>query len=157
MKRMYLILIVMFLNVNLPGCAANPESLPPVVSMEYKEYGAMEYPSFYFLLARDADSGRYLLTNASDCAREDARTVEVPDTVAEQLQRIVIEEDMLSYRRDYEPMFTIYDGTSWTLHIRFQDSDRSVYSSGYVARPSGHGLERLRELCRSAWADFAEK
>lgn len=124
--------------------------VPPLVEkLEYKERGSMAEPVWHFILEKE--DNRFWLINASKCHWSEARRVEVPANLAEQIWPIVSEEKMYLYERDYKPEFDIYDGTSWTIYIRFLDSRKCVYSSGYEAWPAGEGINRIEQWCRDTW------
>ena len=125
--------------------------VPPVVEkLEYHESSSMAEPIWHFKLESD-NEGHYWLINASKCHRMEARRVEVPASYVEQIWPIVSEEKMYQYQRDYKSEFDVYDGTSWTVYIRFFDSRKSVYSSGYEAWPAGDGINRIEQWCRDTW------
>lgn len=151
MTKWYILISMMCLGL-FGQCRTNQvKKLGPVKSMEYRINDSWcIHPPVYFMLNHDED-GRYFLTNASNCEPEDARTMEVPASVAEQVAQIVAEENMLSYKRDYQPIFDVLDGHSWSIYINFDKSDKSVYSSGYMAYPSGDGLKRIEQLCQETW------
>lgn len=123
-----------------------------VVSMEYRIDNATRYPEFHFILRREAD-GRYLLTNASGCDPEEARTIEVPAAFADSLRRIVIEEKMTAYKEHYSSWSNRYvsGGTFWCISIGFEGNDEAVKSSGYMTYPKGNGLNRIQQLCEDTW------
>ncbi len=131
------------------------QNLPRVSSMNYRVNGSTAFPLCYFILKHDPNNyKRFLLTNASNCHYTEARTVEVPESFVEQIRQIVIEEQMLDYARDYRPEYDVLDGQSWNMHIAFEYSKVSVYSSGYEAYPPTNGIERIEKLCRDTWKEL---
>ena len=126
-----------------------------IIGMEYKIQNSWSvHPDFYFILTYEEQNGTYRLTNGSEVPEQEARTIEVPASFAQQLDQIVQEENMTGYKRDYESEYEIHDGTSWTIHIRFKDNKQSVYSSGYEAYPDDDGLKRVKQLCLDTWAEL---
>lgn len=147
MKKILFLIAIMSIST---FCKGQEDQLGPVVSMEYKIRSSWEmYPILHFLLKQDENG--YRLTNATGCDENEAPSMAVPDTFAEQIKQIVLEEKMLSYKRDYEPPFQVLDGESWNIYIRFAGSKKSVYSSGYMAHPDGDGLKRIEQLCEQQW------
>ena len=72
-------------------------------------------------------------------------------TIFDDLQAIVKNYKMDKYKRDYNPMFDIYDGDSWSLHYSY-DSGRSVSSGGYMAWPSNyHEMRNALSAYFSKW------
>ena len=67
------------------------------------------------------------------------------------VQAIVKNFKMDKYKRDYKPMFDIYDGDSWSLYYSY-DSGRSVSSGGYMAWPSNyHEMRNALSAYFSKW------
>lgn len=132
---------------------AKPMAETPIESMEYRVNNATRYPTCHFILRRDAVTGQYTLTNGTNCAIENAPTIEVPASFADQLRQIVAEERMLSYKEDYSSWRhrRVCGGSSWRLSIRFVDSETAVASTGYMIYPKGNGIDRLEQLCRETW------
>jgi hypothetical protein len=148
--------------LSMGSCAAkyghNAPATEVVCSMEYMQRSSwLPHPVFAFYLEHDKEKGRYLLTNASDCERENGRTIEVPDSFVQKLVQIVKEEKMYEYERDYQSPYMVLDGDSWTLYIGFENREMTVYSSGYMAYPEGDGLKRVEQLCRETWAELGPK
>ena len=137
----------------LAGCTqARPVPDTPIASMEYSVNNATRYPTCHFILRLEAD-GHYRLTNGTNCDIENAPSIEVPVSFADQLRQIVAEERMLSYKEDYSSWRHrhVCGGSAWKLYIRFVNSDTSVSSSGYMVRQKGNGLTRLESLCLETW------
>ena len=138
----------------LAGCCMQTRPVPdtPIASMEYRVDNATRYPTIHFILRLDAD-GHYRLTNGTNCEIEEAPTMEVPDSFADQVRQIITEEKMLSYKESYTSWRHrhVCGGSAWKLYIRFVNSDTSVSSSGYMVRPKGNGLKRLESLCLETW------
>ena len=65
------------------------------------------------------------------------------DTLAA-LRSIIKEEKMYAYRNNYQPPFLVHDGYSWRFSARFSDG-QYISSSGSNAKPSGEGLNRVRD------------
>lgn len=134
------------------------KTFPQKVSlMEYRVYGTTMFPTCHFKLELDFPTGKYTLINATNCPASEARSVEVPEAFADEIGRIVAEEKMLDYKRDYEPEYQVLDGESWTLRIRLQNCPGGVYSSGHEAWPDDDGIKRIVELCRKTWAELEKK
>ena len=152
MKKQFVILLAMLCN--LFGSCVHAKPLPetPIESMEYRVDNATRYPTCHFILRLEAD-GHYRLTNGTNCDIENAPSIEVPASFADQLRQIVAEERMLSYKEDYSSWRHrhVCGGSAWKLYIRFVNSDTSVSSSGYMVRPKGNGLKRLESLCLETW------
>lgn len=131
--------------------AAVPEG--PITHMEYSTNNATRYPTCHFILSQDAETGVYTLTNGTGCDIEEAQTIEVPASFAEQLKQIVAEEKMLGYKDYYSSAHSkmICGGTGWKINIRFADSETEVVSSGYATFPKGEGLDRIKRLCIETW------
>ena len=147
MRKTLVILVSMLFCM----CTQSQQAVPPVLSsMDYRINDSSRFPSFHFMLRMDADH-RYWLSNASGCDPDEAQTIEVPETFAEQLRQIVVEENMLAYKTHYRRLIDIQDGEFWTLNIRFADSDVSVHTSGQQAYPKGDGLQRIQQLCLDTW------
>ena len=133
------------------------DQIPPEIEyMRFREQGSTMYPSEYFILKQD-DKGTYILQNSSNCDRQKARAVKVPRDFLDELGKIIVEEDMLSYRHDYQCEFDVLDGSSWSLTIRLKNHHTSIYSEGYMAWPDGDGLRRLNKLCRETWEALEKK
>ncbi len=146
-------IIAMWFNLFF-GCKqakAVPET--PIATMEYRVDNATRYPGVHFILHLDAE-GHYRLTNAAGCDLEEAPSVDVPDSFAEQIRQIVIEEHMLAYKAYYSSWRHrhVCGGTSWRFNLSFVDSDTAIASSGYMVYPKGNGLNRIEQLCRQQWA-----
>lgn len=147
MRKTLLILVSMLFCM----CTQSRQTVPPVLSsLEYRINDSSCFPPFHFTLRMDTDH-HYWLTNASGCDLNAAQTIEVPETFAEQLRQIVVEENMLAYKTHYRRLIDIQDGEFWTLNIRFADSDVSVHTSGQQAYPKGDGLQRIQQLCLDTW------
>ena len=134
--------------------APEPKFPPDVCQMEYRVRGTTMYPLTYFQLTKAENEERYWLINASNCSSQDARRVEVPKSFADRIWQIVTEEKMLDYKSYYQPPFQVLDGISWSLHIGFEYSRTSVYSSGHEEYPEGNGLSRLEKLCNETWNEL---
>ncbi len=152
MKTRLLIILTMLLNL-FTGCT-HARLVPdtPVASMEYRVDNATLYPTLHYALRRDSD-GHYWLTNGTGCDIVHAPCVQVPDTFAEQLRQIVIEERMLAYKANYSSWRHrhVSGGSMWRIHLTFANSETEVSSSGYMVYPKGNGLDRIQQLCRETW------
>jgi len=122
-----------------------------VEHMEYRETGSTVFPLCYFILEKNSETGQFWLTNASNCPAQAARKIEVPQTFLDELARLVCDEKMHDYQRDYRPPYQVLDGRSWTLYIRLSNTKTSIYSSGYESFPEGEGLQKLEKLCCDIW------
>ena len=60
---------------------------------------------------------------------------EADPCVLDSLKQIVERYKMYNYKKHYEPMFDVHDGTSWSLRVGFADST-SFSSGGYNKWPS---------------------
>ncbi len=133
-------------------------TFPQKVSlMEYYVYGTTMYHTCHFKLELDFPTGKYTLLNAANCPKDKARSVEVPESVADEIGRIVTEENMMDYKRDYESEYQVLDGESWSLRIRLLNCSENVYSSGHEAWPEGNGIKRIVELCDKTWKELEKK
>ena len=128
-----------------------------VALMEYRVRGTTMYPTCHFKLELDFPTGKYTLINATNCPSSEARSVKVPESFADEIGKIVAEEKMLEYKRDYEPEYEVLDGESWDLHIRLLNCPAGVYSSGHEAWPDGDGIKRIVELCNKTWQKLEKK
>ena len=145
MRKTVLFLILMACTM----CSKSSTPVPPVTYMEYIVRNETRCAPFHCILERDAQN-RYLLTNASDC---ELRTIEVPESFAQDLRRIIEEEQMRSYKPEYHSLGTVQDGEQWQITIRFENNEQTICSSGHQAQPEGKGLERIQQLCIATWND----
>ena len=97
-----------------------------------------------------------MLVNSTNRSPKEALRAEVPAYVADSLAQIVREEKMSKYKEHYTQPYTILDGTSWSLYVRFDDKTSCV-SSGYEAWPEGDGLKKLQAFLREVWLQVEEK
>lgn len=127
------------------GCQPSAPLPEDILLMDYTVQGMECYPSVHFILT--LQNGVFLLTNASGCAPEEARTTVVSQEFIIQLRRIIEEEHIMAYKTDYRPFVSFADGDRWSLTIRFDHPEKSVISYGWIKQPPGNGLARLRQLC----------
>lgn len=132
---------------------------PEVDELKYRVHGSTMYPEWDVIIEWEYTTETFWMTNASNCERKDARKVQVPQSMIDQIGQIIIEEKMFDYKHEYNPpaMYTVYDGESWNLAISLKNCPRGIYSSGYAAWPSGYGLRRLEKLFEQTWEELKKK
>jgi hypothetical protein len=133
-------------------CSCAPEKdTRKIVWLSYHENSSAAYPLVHYDLEMDKDS-TFTLVNSTGRSPEEALKAVVPSEVADSLAVIVEKYGMLQYRDDYRPLMEVVDGTIWQLTIQYDD-ETAFASTGYAARPSGDGLQRLQEYLGSIWAE----
>lgn len=60
-------------------------------------------------------------------------------SVFDSLQQIVLKHKMYRYEGQYQPQFTILDGQSWSLYVKYA-SKKTISAGGYMAGPDGYRM-----------------
>lgn len=74
-------------------------------------------------------------------------------SVFDSLQQIVLKHKMHKYSGHYEPKMRVFDGESWSLHVKYA-SRKTISAGGYVAGPDGYrkAFEDIQK-CLDQWKE----
>ena len=97
-----------------------------LVPAEYYLLECTEEGELHFTWSRGGDEGK---------------TIKVSEEVREKVDAMRREYNLNKLKESYTPPFNVLDGVMWHVEFRYENRDKSIYSSGENAWPA----ERLRE------------
>lgn len=162
MKQMlFVIAIVSLVALTVLACKGSysmanlidgkPVPTGKLIKFYYVERGTMAEPNFEYTLKR-GDKGVSLCVYrpwSGEGWRGD--TISVPDDVIAHVEKLIKDNNLQNYKREYRPDGVVYDGYSWSYDAEFDDE--SVLSSGgYNARPGDKTLEVIAQYLDSCYA-----
>lgn len=142
MRKLYTICLMGIL-LNMFSCIGARE-VKPVSKLTFGRHGCSFNSGFDIDVKRISDDEALLKVRHNGHSEYDSTTVD--RQAMEELENIIHDNRIESYRNRYTPIFEVLDGESWSLTVIFADEKASrVSSHGENAWPSGDGLKLIRE------------
>lgn len=142
MKSKLLVMSLLTTVLSFFGCSACAQ-MPQgaLLKLNYTKSGSMAGFE-YFVQVAQTDSDVIVLRAMKESYGQLYEKKLTPAELQGFVQ-IIQEEKMYAYAESYKPMLEVLDGYMWTFDARF--ADKTISSHGSNARPSGNGLERIRD------------
>lgn len=119
----------------------------PLQGYEYTLNATMVYPLENYKLHYTRDGALVIDTVSPE---GESRTIPAPTDLPEKIDALVRKYKLWQLKRDYQPPFTVYDGYSWQLYIKY--AKNSISSGGNNANPSKkqrEGIEAINALLKA--------
>ena len=126
-----------------------------LLSLDYTKKGTMRGYDFE-IHVKTEENGDITLWGMKQ-NRDSIFTRTMTQDELEALRKIVIEEKMYKYKDHYQPPYEVFDGWSWSFNVNFSGRHNSFSSGGYMQRPEGNGLDRVKEYLVSLLSDDKAK
>lgn len=124
-----------------------------ITSFSLREDGGMSRFSGFSYSIKETKDGR--VNFRFDEGYPDEKEFTLDDhSVFDSLQQIIIRYKMHKYHGHYRPTFSVTDGKSWSLDVRYA-SGKSISAGGYMDGPSGYrqAFQDIRQ-CLKHWKEL---
>ena len=124
-----------------------------LVSCLISEYGTAMYPMYYYKVEKNQE-GEILLYNISFDG--DTTVHYVDNSVIDDIEKIIIDNQMYDYKESYKPHMKILDGYLWSFEAKYDDKTK-LYSHGNNTYPrNSKGLHVLKDLLSNVYKEVAD-
>ena len=125
-----------------------------LISLEYSESGTMAGYKYYAFV--ELQENGTVIVKAQKESYGEIIEKKVDAQVLKNIRNIIKEHKMYKYKERYLPPFKVLDGYMWNFHAKFSDGE-TISSHGSNARPSGDGLNTLKEYMKGLVTDKNKK
>lgn len=153
------VMMILGILTSLFGCST-PEKTPAdflendtITYFSLSEGGGMNRFSGFAYQIKETEDGKVHFL--FDEGYPDEKEFTLDDySVFDSLQSIVLKYKMYNYSGHYQPEFEIFDGTSWSLYVKYA-SKESISAGGYMAGPDGYwaAFREIRQ-CLDHWKEM---